>query len=312
MIVKRDTLSLKIYGEMSEHNDHLLQSPIHMKSRERIGICNLPRDVFYEGIIEYLLPCNLQQLDTAFTNRLERPLLRNLWKSYHYSTPAKHVLSFVELKWLISVGICIVGANLPHNSNYEALHCPVSFAALNAPNLKRLDMTQSVLCLSDDLLVQIAHGCPGLEELRITCGKFVSDVGIIALAQHCPNLKTLNFYRFYRMTNATILSLCKHCPLIQHITLQYAARLSSIAVDAIAIAYPKLQTLSIPYCLENTIQSVCSLATHCHELKKVVLSCNENINAAMTALWAANLNLIDIDLKYDKYIKDDDIICLAQ
>ena len=231
----------------------------------------LPQEVFLEGIVGYLRPRDLQQLGTAFTNRLQRPLLRNLWKSYRYSTPDNGEIALAALQWLIDVnaGAMIFGINISSNNIF-----------------------------TDEALLQLVHGCSQLEVLRISGGEYVSDAGIIALAQYCPKLHTISLNKFPNITDDCILALCEHCPHVQHISLVHCNLLTGAAPIAIAYTYPKLQTIELVSSYMITERSCFSLAANCHELRKVMLSYNNdgNTSAALTALWTANPHLIAIDL----------------
>ena len=272
-------------------------------------ILRLPLEVFFEGIVECLHIHDLQQLDTAFTNRRQRPHLRNLWKSFHYSTPENEFVSISSMEWLVRIGADVEGVHVAEHLFAN----PITFISSHVPTLKKAHITLSKDGLTDDALIQLAHGCPQLEVLRIDISRLVTDAGIIALTQHCPNLHTIDLCNLPGITDASIFSLCAISPRMQCISLEHCHQLSDAVLFAIANSYPKLQMFECNMSEAINERSLLALAANCHELKKVKLCCdNKNTTVALAALWAANPCLIDIDLSSSFRIADADIKSLVQ
>ena len=274
----------------------------------------IPSEVLGNAVLSCLSISEWRALDTAYTNKLQRSVLHKAWKSTIYASPIpSNVMTAVEdLVWLRSYDILIVAITLSVKTVGTACQQIVSFLSHNAPDLKILEFKSylSMPWFTDTMLIDLASGCSQLEHLRIPEASPITDEGIVYLSKQCNQLHTL-YLSTTRITDVAILALCANCPHLLHIDIS-CCDITDTSLGAIAKTYPKLLTLRLREC-DFSDEGLVFLANTCHQLQTIHLggSSNNITSIGLTALLAANPNLLHVDLSHCTSVSPTDIMSLA-
>ena len=103
------------------------------------------------------------------------------------------------------------------------------------PSLREVDLSLAASAVTDDLVVQLAAGCPSLERVDLFACTNITDKAVSALATRCPRLKYLNLYRC-RVTGAGIVALRKGCPGLVELIVEGCDVSESPAIDELRAA----------------------------------------------------------------------------
>lgn len=274
------------------------------------GLHALPIEVVCNHICPFLTIRDHQGFNSACSTKHLRAWLSSIY--YHTSLDNGSIVTFTDLKWFHSVGVACVGivVVLDEDTAVNAL----SFIATHCPTLKQLKikldfrLSHRPVC---GVWVSLFRSCFQLESLQISIGASITDADFSVLSQHCAKLHTLRV-ACLRITDTAVNALCVNCPHLLHIGLEYCSRLTDASLVAIADTYPKLQTLHISGC-DFTEAGIAIIANNCHMLQSVKVSYMVNITSSgLAALWAANPNLIEVDLSDNYLLSDDDVVLLLQ
>ncbi|KND03186.1 uncharacterized protein SPPG_09005 [Spizellomyces punctatus DAOM BR117] len=127
------------------------------------------------------------------------------------------------------------------------LHLPaiddfVAAVARSCPHLQSIDIP----IMTDVPILQIAHGCPMLEELDVGYGKEVTDSAIIFLARKCPKIHKLHLGCAELLTDTSLTILMESLgPSLRRLTLPFGNKLLTIkTLRAIANHCKRLEGLA--------------------------------------------------------------------
>lgn len=279
----------------------------------RRNMLSLPPEVVCTGILTFLSVRDLQAIDTAVTNTYLRSQVRNLWKAYRYESHHDIAITITELIWLCNAGVTIIGVNCT-SFDGQLVECISS----KIPNLKKLSATLTNMNFYN-LFKPLSRECANLEELRLISSsvyvsneplplyRSVCEAGIVAVARKCRRLHTLYLDHCY-LSDVAVQALCDHCPHLLHIGVRGC---SSLALRSIATAYPHLQSLDMKRSsIKNDTANL--IASRCHELRLLHIDSYRITVDSLTALYAANPNLVDIDISDMRSLSSDNIASIFQ
>ncbi|XP_071506910.1 F-box/LRR-repeat protein 4-like [Diadema antillarum] len=179
--------------------------------------------------------------------------------------------------------------------------------------------------VTKDVLEDIAHSCPRLEELSIPSCRCIDSHGYTTL-QYLTKLQVLNLYRS-KVTESEMIQIVrklpqlrhlnlgatktianfdsvisavgKHCPLLESLDVWRAATLSCDGVESLAKGCPNLLELDVGWCPElrgNNVW-VSNLCTHSTKLKKLFLTSIRSIaDVDLFAIASGLHNLEQLDI----------------
>lgn len=190
--------------------------------------------------------------------------------------------------------------------------------ATHFPKLQRLELADKSCdygeeWFTDNVIKHVGQCLPLLQSMTFSSWCNITVSGFQNFLETCTNLHTLTMGQENDfVTDVAIQSLCLHCPNLLHIDIFRNVGLTDKSLNAIAVTYPNLQSMHIRGCSYSNA-GLLFLASKCHELRSLALGeCNDNTNTGLTALWAANPNLVEFDLNCDNFVTDDDIMVLGR
>ena len=164
---------------------------------------SLPVDVITMGVLPFLRVPDIQSLDTACTNKVVRPQLRSLWASYRWDCENVS-LSMSEVEWLCQNGMNLVGIKLGTSETHDKSRFKdiVSLLSTHAPLLKKFYCRYEYL--ANDMLTELALGCPQLEIVDLSVVSV--STGMKILAKECNVLHNVTL-RGYIFDNVLVYSI---------------------------------------------------------------------------------------------------------
>eukprot|EP00899_Mesostigma_viride_P008432 jgi/Mesvir1/17590/Mv08822-RA.1 len=197
--------------------------------------------------------------------------------------------------------------------------------AARCPLLEHLGVE---LCggVSDASVKRIAAGCPlltrldaaycdkigdaGLGELvKMTCGRWpglrhvnvmmtsVTDAGVAAIAMCCRELRYLDVGKCQKVSNEGIAVVARNCPHLRYLSVTYCPLVTDAGICQVAEACRAMQELDISSSGVKD-EGVRSIGAHCHELKRLKMSCCRIDGSTLAALadGCRQLELLDVSM----------------
>jgi len=104
--------------------------------------------------------------------------------------------------------------------------------------------------MSVTVLESISASCKGLEELRMTWSKDVTDVGLLALARGCPSLRSLYLNGCESVTYKALLEVAVKCPALALLNVPYCKAVNREQISALQNRFPGLTIYYRSVCSE--------------------------------------------------------------
>ena len=125
---------------------------------------------------------------------------------------------------------------------------------------------------TDQGLIALSRGCPGLTQLHLHDAADITDVAIMSFAEHCHRLDSFALSNNRLVTSAAMCSLLRANPSITAIDVCECALLDDTFLLTIAQYCPKVKLLTIFSCQSLSIELLYTLARSCRSLQEVSIS----------------------------------------
>lgn len=156
------------------------------------------------------------------------------------------------------------------NVNVDA---ELSTSIKSMPNLKVVGL---VGCrVSDECLFTLGAHCHKLKRLNVSCNEDITDKGLKALAEGCPSLEQLKLNECL-ITDEGITAIANSCSSLTLVDLVRCSRITDLSVNEIAMQCPLLQDIKLEGCRVSD-ECLLTVGARCHLLKRLNLSCNEDV-----------------------------------
>jgi hypothetical protein len=135
----------------------------------------------------------------------------------------------------------------------EAVGGAIAAIAAHNPQLSRLQVPGNDW-LRDDVVTTIATSCPRLSALLTSGGgpSALTDEAVIALALGCPGLQSPNGLSGPQLTDASVLAFAEHCPDLRTLYLEHSSLVTEEALTTLVRNCRKMERLSVR---RNTIDA---------------------------------------------------------
>ena len=125
---------------------------------------------------------------------------------------------------------------------------------------------------TDQGLIALSRGCPGLIYLHLHDAPSITDAAIMSFAEHFHKLESLNLDGNHLITSQAICALLKANPGITAIEVTDCAFLDDNVILTIAHYCPNLKKLSMLCCESLSIEPLYTLARSCRSLVDVIIA----------------------------------------
>jgi hypothetical protein len=135
----------------------------------------------------------------------------------------------------------------------EAVGGAIAAIAARNPKLSRLQVPGNDW-LRDDVVTTIATSCPRLSALLTSGGgpSALTDEAVIALARGCPGLQSPNGLSGPQLTDRSVLAFAEHCPDLRTLYLEHSPLVTEEALTTLVRNCRKMERLSVR---RNTIDA---------------------------------------------------------
>ena len=111
---------------------------------------------------------------------------------------------------LLLQGQCCAGLESLSINKYSNITTQQFFElVIESSKLLVLYINQSI-CVSDAVLVELAHSCPHLQKVTLHCSSEVTEEGVLTLAVHCRQLREI-YIPETKVSEETVRQLAQHC-----------------------------------------------------------------------------------------------------
>ena len=133
--------------------------------------------------------------------------------------------------------LCIVKISFRRTSSHNNPWTPSALQAIVSswPRLREVDLWLASSSVTDDLVFQLAEGCPSLERIDLFGCTSITDKAVTALARNCYWLKYLNLSNS-RVTDKGIAALGKGCPDLVELIVEGCGVSEAPAIDEMRAA----------------------------------------------------------------------------
>ena len=140
-------------------------------------------------------------------------------------------------------------------------------------HLSRLGMLlYEPAAFTDQGLIALSRGCPGLIHLHLHDAPDITDAAIMSFAEHCHQLESLDLDGNHLITSQAICALLKANPGITSIEVSDCTFLDDNVILTLAHYCPKLRILSMLCCVSLSIEPLYTLARSCRSLVDVIIA----------------------------------------
>jgi hypothetical protein len=277
----------------------------------------LPKDIF-QVFVSFLSLWDLVQFDSAWSTKLNREVVFELYKGCTIEGDEHQTLSGAALLWftkrslllkIVSLNQSVTNSDLLINGvdwatklryfnisvNRNISGTSLTLVLEKAKHLQTL-LLSDVQCVTDSLLISAANNLE-LREVNLSHNLHISDHGVALLTKSTKFLQSLTLDGCERIGNSLVISLATHCPSLLHLNLRMCSRVMDGSLVKLAHNCAQLRSLNLYRCHGVTDAAIVALSESCKELQCLNVSLCRNItDFGIRAIESSCHNLQSLNL----------------